>query len=60
MKRYNVMMNVGCVRYLVSFHDGVKTHKDGSPFYDIACISSKVKMAQFIKSLVQQGYVCER
>jgi hypothetical protein len=36
MKQFNEMQNVGKVKYLVNFHDGVKAHRDGSPFFDVA------------------------
>jgi hypothetical protein len=50
------MYNVGSTKYLVNYHDGVKTHNDGSAFYDIACFRNKKKMKSFIKSLVNDGY----
>jgi len=56
MKTYNIMYNVGKVKYLVNYHDGVKTHNDGSPFDDIKIFKNKVKMNNFIKELVKQGY----
>ena len=57
MRRYNLKHNVGKVKYLLSYHDGVKTHKDGSDFFDIATFSNKSKLAIFIKSLQIAGYV---
>lgn len=56
MKAYNVMHNVGKVKYLVNYHDNVKTHKDGSPFFDIACFSNKVILKTFIDGLIEKGY----
>jgi len=32
MKEFNVKFSVGRCKYLVSFHDGSKTHSDGSKF----------------------------
>ena len=55
-KTYNIMFNVGKVKYLVNYHNGVNTHKDGSKFYDIACFKNKVKLNEFVKSLVLNGY----
>lgn len=55
-KDYNIMYNVGNCKYIVNYHDGVKTHKDGSKFYDIALFSNKQKMNNFIKELQNQGY----
>ena len=34
-KTYNVRYNIGKSKYVVMFNDGIKTHKDGSKFYDI-------------------------
>jgi hypothetical protein len=50
------MDNVGSTRYLVNFHDGVKTHRDGSPFYDIRLFSNKRKRNQFLAQLRRDGY----
>lgn len=55
-KRYHTMMNVGKAKYVVNFHDGVSTHKDGSDFYDIALFSNKKSFNDFLQSLVRQGY----
>ena len=43
MKEYYLMYNVGRVKYLVNFHNGVKTHNDGSRFFDIACFKKQEK-----------------
>lgn len=56
MKDYDIMYNVGKCKYLVSFHNGVSKHKDGSNFYDIRIFRNKVKMNAFIKELVKDGY----
>ena len=50
--KYKIDYNIGKVKYLVSFYDGIKMHKDGSEFWDIRCFSSKRKMYEFIKTLV--------
>lgn len=55
-KKYNIMFGVGQAKYVVNFHDGVKTHKDGSPFYDIALFSNKTVFNRFVKELEKQGY----
>lgn len=57
MKTYNIKYNVGTVKYLVSFHDGVKTHNDGSKFFDIATFKNKLKLKNFEKKLISLGYV---
>ena len=58
-KRYNTMMNVGRAKYVVNFHDGIKTHKDGSPFYDIALFSNKDVFNRFVRGLKEEGYAEE-
>jgi len=57
MKRYHLNYNVGSVKYVIKYHDGVKKHKDGSDFFDIATFKNKVKFNAYIKSLNEQGYV---
>ena len=55
-KEYNVQMNVGNAKYVVNYHDGIKTHKDGSPFYDIKIFKNKKKMELFLKELQRKLY----
>ena len=43
MTLYNIKENVGKVKYLVSYCDGTKFHKDGSKFWDIAIFKNKKK-----------------
>lgn len=45
-------------QHTVSFHDGVKIHKDGSPFFDMAVFRNAKKADDFIKELKAEGY-CE-
>ena len=45
--------NVGKVKYLVSYHDGTKFHKDGSEFFDIATFRNKKKKDAFITQLAK-------
>jgi len=59
MKRFNIMYNVGSAKYVVNFHDGVKTHKDGSEFWDIHLFNNKRKGNAFIKSLLKAGYTSD-
>ena len=54
--KYSVQNNVGTSKYVVSFWDGVKAHKDGSPFFDIRVFSNKRKMQQFVRDLERAGY----
>ena len=57
MKNYNIKFNVGKCKYLVSYHNGEKTHKDGSAFYDIEMFKNKLKLGDFQKQLLVDGYI---
>jgi hypothetical protein len=57
MKYYEELANIGRATYVVSFHDGVKTHGDGSPFYDIRIFRNKRAQATFVSGLVAEGYI---
>ena len=56
MKFYYVQFNVGKAKYVLNFHDGVKTHKDGSKFYDMKIFSNKKELKKAIKQLQKEGY----
>lgn len=47
---------IGKARHVVSFHDGVKTHKDGSPFFDVKVLGNKREVAKFVKDLSSKGF----
>ena len=55
-KVYYERDRVGSTKYTVNFHDGVSTHNDGSPFFDIALFSNKKKKNTFIEGLINDGY----
>ncbi len=55
-KIYKIMMNVGKVKYLVSYHDGVNKYSDGSPFFDVRTFKNKTKLNTFVKDLDKKGY----
>lgn len=55
-KEYYLQHNIGKAKYVVSFHNGVKTHKDGSAFYDIMIFRNKPAVESFIKELSDKGY----
>lgn len=57
MKTYRIRENIGKCRYCVNFHDGVKTHNDGSEFFDLHIFSNKRKMTVFVNKLKRDGYV---
>ena len=54
---YHVTENVGKCRYVVSFHDGIKIHKDNSPFFDVRTFGNKRKLQKFESELKSSGYV---
>jgi hypothetical protein len=55
-KQYYEQSNIGHAKYVVNYHDGIQTHRDGSPFFGIAIFRNKVKKDAFIKNLSAQGY----
>lgn len=56
-KYYRTMMNVGKAKYVVSFHDGIKKHSDGSAFYDLRSFKNKKDFNTFVKNLEKKGYL---
>lgn len=56
MKTFRTQDRIGKAKYTVSFHDGVKTHSDGSPFFDIRVFKNKPSRNAFISELSAQGY----
>lgn len=48
--------NIGRAKYTISYHDGIQTHNDGSPFYSIRLFSNKKELAKFRSQLINQGY----
>ncbi len=56
VKTFNETQNVGKAKYVVNYHDGVKVHHDGSPFFDIAIFSSLAKKDQFVRKLKSLGF----
>ena len=54
--KYYEMTNVGKAKYVVNYHDGHKTHKDGSQFWDIAIFHNKKAKDAFVRSLIAHGY----
>jgi len=41
---------------LLNFHDGIQTHKDGSPFFDVKIFSNIRELNKKIKELRLLGY----
>ena len=56
IKRFIRRDNVGSAKYTISYHDGIKKHKDGSDFFDIAIFKNKKDLNDFVGTLVRQGY----
>jgi hypothetical protein len=59
MKRFYTQTNIGKAKYVVNYHDGVKKHKDGSDFFDVAIFTNKKKFTAFASRLVAEGYTEE-
>jgi hypothetical protein len=59
MKTYRDNPQIGKARLSVSFHDGIKTHKDGSPFFDLQIFKRGKDKAVFIRNLKAEGYITE-
>lgn len=57
MKSFRYRQNIGKARHVVSFHGGVKAHKDGSPFFDMSIFGRKRDAEKFMKDLRVAGYV---
>lgn len=56
MKDYYVQSNIGKARHVVNFHDGEKTHADGSKFYDIRIANNKRDLNAIVTELRRSGY----
>ena len=56
MKTFYEMNNVGRAKYTVNAHDGIQTHKDGSPFFDIAIFKNKRDRDKYVNQLISDGY----
>lgn len=54
-KTYNAT-RMDRARHTVSFHDGIKTHPDGSPFYDLRIFRNAKDAAKFVNQLRRDGY----
>jgi hypothetical protein len=58
-RRFNTKYGVGKSKYVISYHDGVKKHKDGSDFFDIEIFKNQKDLEAFKKALLQKGFVAE-
>ena len=59
LKKFRWHSQIGKAKYVVSYHDGEKKHKDGSNFFDMHICNNKVNLNKFIKSLINDGYMEE-
>lgn len=55
-KKFNTQYNVGKSKYVIYYYDGKKTHKDGSPFYDLATFNNMKDFMARKKNLKSEGY----
>lgn len=55
-KMYRDNPPIGKTRHSVSFHDGVKRHADGSPFFDLRTFRTGRDKESFIRDLEIGGY----
>ena len=56
MKKFYVQYGIGRAKYVVSYHNGRKKHKDGSNFYDIKIFRNKKDLKKFTDGLLKKGY----
>ena len=55
-KFYYIQKNIGKSKYILNYYDGIQTHKDGSPFFDIKIFSNIRELNKKIKELRKSGY----
>lgn len=53
---FYVQQNVGKAKYVVSYHNGVKRHADGSPFCDVEIFKNRNDVKKFTDCLIKSGY----
>lgn len=58
-KVFKVNPQIGKAKYSISYHDGVKKHKDGSDFFDIEIFKNKVDLEKAIKNYKSKGFIEE-
>jgi len=56
-KRFYTQYGVGHVKYLVSYHNGIDKHSDGSDFFNVALFKNKKKLKVFTDNLKNNGYI---
>ena len=56
MKTFRINPCIGKVKHSISFHDGMKLHKDGSKFHDIETFKTQKAKNSYAKNLLNEGY----
>ena len=56
IKKFYIQTGIGKAKYVVSFYNGRKKHKDGSAFYEIRIFKNKKDLKKFTDSLLKKGY----
>ena len=56
MKTFYIQYRIGKSKYIVNYHDGIKTHADGSSFFDIQIFKNKKKLLSFVEKLIMNSY----
>lgn len=57
MKTFHLNSKIGKAKYVVSYHDGIKKHQDGSEFFDIAIFKNVKTLDTFINDLLDKDYI---
>ena len=55
-KTYNLMRDIGKVKYAVTFYTGEDFNADGSPLGRLALYNNKRVANRFVSKLIRQGY----
>lgn len=55
-KQFYQQNNIGKSKYVITLQDGIKTHSDGSLFWDIRIFKNQIKLKACVKELVKDGY----
>lgn len=56
MKIYSVQNNIGKARHIVNFYDGIKTHADGSRFFNMRIFTNKRASDKFVNQLKEEDF----
>jgi len=57
MKSFRINPPIGTAHHSISYHDGVQTHRDGSPFWGIEIFKTRRAKDKQARKLRRQGYV---